>query len=121
MTSNSVKSVSVRQKFMKNRRLKKISFALICLATILLVLYIIDIKQVFGKNEVGLWDNMPNFFRPAIVWTYLILFVTSYVLFIVTKKIQSRFDFIPTILFLLNGLVILLLLAFTVAHIVKKL
>jgi lipopolysaccharide export LptBFGC system permease protein LptF len=60
LTKNSNKSVQVRQENIKRERLKIFSFILVFLATLLLILNIIDIKMVFGKTEVGLWDNFPG-------------------------------------------------------------
>ena len=121
LTNNSNQSVQVRQENITHKRLKIFSFVLVYLATVLLILDIIDIKMIFGKTEVGLWDNFPNVFRQAMFVAYPILLVISYVLFIVTKKIKSKFDFVPNILFLLNGLSILLLLVIYVTELVKHL
>jgi len=119
--TNQVQSISVGQKSIKYVWLKNFAFALICLATLLLILDIIDIKMAFGKYEVGLWDNMPSFFIKAMFLAYPILLVTSCVLFIVTKKIKSKLDFVPKILFLVNGLVVVVLLVIYVAELVKNL
>ena len=106
---------------MKRKTLKKVSYVLICLATLLLILDVIDIKMVFGKTEVGLWDFMPSFLRQTMFLAYPILLVTSYVMFIITTKAKSKLDFIPNILFLLNGLMILLLSVIYVIELVKHL
>jgi hypothetical protein len=121
LTSNSLHDVRVKQKNITLNRFKKISFVLICLATLLLILDIIDIKMVFGKREVGLWDHMPSLFRQTMFLAYPILLATSYALFIVTIKIKSKLDFVPNILFLLNVLVIVLLLVIYVTELVKHL
>jgi hypothetical protein len=121
LTKNSNKSVQVRQENIKRERLKIFSFILVFLATLLLILNIIDIKMVFGKTEVGLWDNFPGIVRQTMFVAYPILLVTSYVLFIVTRKIKSKFDFVPNILFLLNGLSIVLLSVICITELVKHL
>jgi len=50
-----------------------------------------------------------------------ILLLTSYVLFIVTRKVKMKFDFIPNILFFLNGLFIVVLLVIYMTELVKHL
>lgn len=77
--------------------------------------------MVFNKSEIGLLDNMPGFVRQTMFLSYPILFLTSYVLFIVTRKIKSKLDFIPNVLFLLNGLLIVLLFVIYVIEIVRHL
>jgi hypothetical protein len=94
---------------------------MIGLATILLALAIIDLAMVFGKKEMGLWDNMPNGFRQTLLFAYVVLLVSSYVLFILTVKIKSKLDFIPNRLFLINGLVIMLLLVLYAIELLKHL
>lgn len=120
MTINSVKD-RVNLKDVILSRLKRFSIILICLATVLLILNIIDIKMVFGKTESGIWDNMSSFFRQGLFWAYPILLITSYVLFILTIKIKSKLDFVLNILILLNGLAIVLMLAIYVTELVKHL
>ena len=121
LTNNSNQSVQVRQENITRKRLKIFSLILLFLATLVLILDIIDMKMVFGKTEVGLWDNFPSAFRQTMFLVYPILLVTSYVLFIVTRKIKSKFDFVSNILFLLNGLSIVLLLVIYVTELVKHL
>jgi hypothetical protein len=104
-----------------NRPVKKISFVLVCVATLLLILDIIDIKMVFGRTEVGLWDNMPSFVRQTMLLGYPICILTSYILSIWTRKLKTRFDPIANILFLLNGLIIILLVVVYFTKLVKNL
>ena len=92
------------------KTIKRVSFLLVCIATLLLILNIIDIKMVFGRTEIGLWDKMPGFVRLTMLLGYPICLLTSYVLFVWTVKTKTRVDFIANILFLLNGLAIILLL-----------
>ena len=103
------------------KRFKIFSFILVFLATLLLILDIIDITMVFGKKEVGLWDNLPGVFRQTMFLAYPILLLTSYVLFFVTRKIKSKFDFVPNFLFLINGLLIVFLLIIYITELVKHL
>ena len=101
--------------------IKNLAFIFICLATPLLILDIIDIKMAFGKYEVGLWDNMPSFFITAMFLAYPILLLTSFLLFILTRKIKSKLGFVTKILFLVNGLVIVALLVIYLTNLVKNL
>ncbi len=91
------------------------------LATLLLTLNIIDIKMVFGKRETGLWDTMPVFIRQTMFLAYPISLLTSYILFIYARKVKTRFDSISTILFLLNGLAIILLIVIYLTELTKNL
>ena len=92
------------------RLIKNISIALIFIATLLLILLIIDLKLIFGKTETGLWDNMPGFVRQALFLGYLICLLASFFLFIWTLKVKTRFNTIATILFLMNGISLIVLL-----------
>ena|SRR5437868_11401670 len=92
------------------RLIKKISIVLIFIATLLLILNIVDMKLVFGKKETGLWDNMPGFVREALFLAYPICLLVSFILFIWTLKVKTRFNAIATILFLINGLSLIILL-----------
>ena len=64
---------------------------------------------------------MPGFLKEGMFIAYPILLLTSYVLFIVTRKVKMKFDFIPNILFFLNGLFIVVLLAIYMIELVKNL
>jgi hypothetical protein len=105
---------------MTRKTIKNISIILVSLATILLPLDIVLAKKV-DTTEVGLWDFMPGFLREAMFTAYPILLLTSYVLFIVTRKVKMKFDFIPNILFFLNGLFIVVLLVIYMTELVKHL
>lgn len=121
LTNNSIQSVRVGQNDIARKRLKTFSFILVFLATLLLILDIRDLQLVFGKSEVGLWDNFPSALRKTMFLAYPILLLSSYVLFIVSRKKKSNFDFIPNILFLLNGLAVVLLLFIYVIELLKHL
>jgi cytochrome bd-type quinol oxidase subunit 2 len=95
---------------------KQVSIALVCIATLLLTLNIIDIQLVFGKTETGLWDTAPSFVRQAMLLGYPICILTSYATFVWTRKVKSQFDTIATILFLLN---LVALVMFTVIFLTK--
>lgn len=101
--------------------LKKLSLVLVILATTLLTINIIDIKMVFGKRETGLWDTMPVFVRQIMFLAYPISLLTSFILYIYARKMKTKFDSIATILFLLNGLVIILLLVIYFTELTKNL
>ena len=103
------------------RQIKVTSIVLVAFATILLVLDIIDIKMVFGRREVGLWDNMPSFIRQTMFLAYPISLLTSYIMFIWTRKAKTKFDVIGNILFLMNGLAVVLLLAIYLTQLTKHL
>jgi hypothetical protein len=90
--------------------IKKISIVLIFIATLLLILGIVDMKLVFGKRETGLWDNIPLFVREALFLGYPICLLVSFILFIGTLKVKTRFNAIATILFLMNGIRLIVLL-----------
>jgi p-aminobenzoyl-glutamate transporter AbgT len=121
LTNNSNQNLLMAQKSKRFETLKRASYALVCLATLVLILDIINIKMVFGKGEVGLWDSLPGFVREIVLLVYPIFLVTSYVLFIVTKTVKFKLDFIPNILFLLNGLAIVLLLIIYFTELFKHL
>ena len=89
---------------------KKLSFVLVILATILLTINIIDIKMIFGKREIGLWDTRSVFVRQTMLLAYPISLLTSFILSIYSRKVKTKFDSIATILFVLNGLAIIMLL-----------
>ena len=103
------------------KKIKNFSLVLVILASILLTLNIIDIKMVFGKSETGLWDKLPAFVRQSMFLAYPISLLASYILFIWTRKVKAKFDNIATILFLLNGLVIILLLVIYLTELAKNL
>ena len=90
--------------------LKKLSFVLVILATMLLTINIIDIKMIFGKREIGLWDTRSVFVRQTMLLAYPISLLTSFILSIYSRKVKTKFDSIATILFVLNGLAIIMLL-----------
>jgi hypothetical protein len=89
--------------------IKNISFVLVVLATLLLISDVVHFIMV-SKTEKGLWDFLPARFITIVFICYQILFLTSYILFVLSKKVKSKFDFISNILFLFNGLVIVFIL-----------
>jgi hypothetical protein len=121
LPNNFDQGVSLKQQGSSRGTFKKVSFALVCLATLLLVLDIIDIKMAFGRNEVGLWDNMPSFAIKCMFLAYPILLLASYILFVWTRKFKTRFDTIGNILFLLNGLTVVLLFVIYLIELAKNL
>lgn len=106
---------------MSRRNVKKISIILLVSATILLVLNVIDLKMVFGKNERGIFDGTFHFVRSTLIIAYPILLLLSYVLFISTIKLKSKFDFVPNILFITNAIVIAFLFAIYIIDLTKNL
>jgi hypothetical protein len=104
-----------------HKTVKKVSFLLVCIATLLVILDVIDIKMVFGRTEVGLWDNMPSFVRQVMFLGYPICILTSYILFIWTRKLKTRFDTIANILFLLNVLIIIFFVVVYFTKLIKNL
>ena len=102
------------------KKLKTTSNVLVCLATLLLILDIIHFKMV-DKTEKGLWDFLPSSLRQSVFLFYPIILLTSYILFIVSRKSKTKIDFIPNILFLLNGLAIIILLVIWVTVLLKHL
>ena len=103
------------------KQIKLISIVLVILATTLLTLNIIDLSKVFGKLEVDLWDNIPGLVRRTILIAYLIALLTSYILFIRGRKAKTRFDGIANVLYLLNGLAIVLFVVIYLTELVKNL
>lgn len=103
------------------RQIKLTSIVLVVFATILLMLNIIDIKMVFGRQEVGLWDNMPSFIRQTMFLAYPTSLLTSYLMFIWTRKAKTKFDGVGNILFLINGLTVVLLLVIYLTELTKHL
>jgi hypothetical protein len=101
--------------------IKNISIVLIFIATLLLSLDIVDMKMVFGKRETGLWDNMPLFVREALFLGYPICLLTSFLLFIWTLKVKTRFNAIATVLFLINGLSLIILLVIYLKWVMQNL
>jgi hypothetical protein len=101
--------------------IKNISIVLIFIATLLLSLDIVDMKLVFGKRETGLWDNMPLFVREALFLGYPICLLTSFLLFIWTLKVKTRFNAIATVLFLINGLSLIILLVIYLKWVMQNL
>lgn len=101
--------------------LKKVSFLLLCIATLLLILDIVDIKMVFGRNETGLLDNLPGFVRQTLFIGYPVCLVVAYILSIRTKKLRTRIDPFAKILFLLHGLAILTLFVIFLKELAKNL
>lgn len=104
-----------------HKTVKQVSFALVCIATLLLTLDIIDIKLVFGKAETGLWDRMPSFVRQAMFLGYPICLLTSYFMFVWTRKTKAKFDPIANILFLLNLLAIVMIVVIYLTKLTQNL
>lgn len=95
---------------MTNTTLKRVSYILLCLATFLLIIDVVDICMVFGRKETGLFDFMPNSFREGMFIAYPVSLLLPFILFVFTRKVALKFDLIAKILFLLHGLAIVLLL-----------
>jgi hypothetical protein len=94
---------------MTRKTIKNISIALVVLASVLLILEIIHVKMV-SATEKGLWDFMPPFLIHAVFIAYPVLLLTSYLLFLFSKKEKTKIEFIPNVLFLLNGITLVVLL-----------
>lgn len=101
-------------------KLKVLSIILIALASMLLVILIVDVKLIFTV-EVGLFDNMPSAFRTILFISYPIILLTSYILFLTTRQTKTRLDKFANILFLANGFFILLLLIAAIMETMKSL
>ena len=105
---------------MTQKTIKHISIALAVLATILLILDIIHIKMV-SATEKGLWDFMPEFLKNAIFIAYPVLLLASYILFLFSRNEKTKIDFIPNVLFLLNGLILVVLLVIYAINLLQNL
>jgi len=105
---------------MTQKTIKHISIALVVLATILLLLDIIHVKMVFA-TEKGLWDFMPQFFKNAVIIAYPVLLLASYTLFLFSRKEKTKIEFIPNVLFLLNGLILIVLLVIYAINLLQNL
>jgi len=99
---------------------KSISILLICLGTILMVLDIIHIEMV-RRTEMGMLDFLPSELIKVMFFAYPILFLTSYLLFILTKDVKNKFDSLANVLFLMNGLVVLIMLGTYINGLLKQL
>ena len=88
-------------------------------STILLVLNIIDKKMVSEGQETGLWGNRSIILRPTMILGYFITLLMSYIIFIWTRKAKTRFDVLSNILFLMNGLAVVLLLVVFLTELTK--
>ena len=106
---------------MNLRKLKSLSFVLVILATIFLIVNAIDIKMVFSKREIGLWDTMPRLIRQTMFLAYPVSLLTSCILHFWTRKVKTKFDNISTILFLVNGLAIIFLIVIYLNELTKNL
>ena len=105
---------------MTRKTIKHISVVLVILATILLILDIIHVKMVFAA-EKGLWDFMPQILENAILIAYPVLLVASYALFLFSRKEKTKIEFIPNVLFLLNGLTLVVLLVIYAINLLRNL
>jgi hypothetical protein len=102
--------------------IKNTSFVLVALATLLIVLRIINFKKIaVAAAEAGLWDILPQHLRKALFLAYPVLLLSSFVLFMVSKKEKTRVDFMIPVLFLLNGLVLLFLLVVYLTVLIRNL
>lgn len=93
---------------------------MIVLTTLLLVLDIIHIKMV-DATEKGLWDFLPGFLIAGVFIAYPVLLVASYILFLFGRRVKTKYDLIPNILFPLNGLIVAILLVIYLGEEVKNL
>ena len=105
---------------MARKGIKRISILLVAFATLVLILEVIHIKMV-AATEKGLWDPLPGIFRRAILVTYPVALITSYLLFIFNIKVKTKFDAAANVLFLLNGLILIILLAIFLMELLKNL
>jgi len=103
------------------KAIKKVAFVLVCFATCLLVIAIIDVKWVFSKNETGLLDRMPCLVRQLILLSYPACLLASYVLFAWAIKTKTRLDTVTNILFLVNGLIVITLLIVYLIELTRRL
>jgi protein-S-isoprenylcysteine O-methyltransferase Ste14 len=99
---------------MTPKALKNTSFALVALATLLIVLRIMNFKTP-GVSEDGLWFPAPTLIRRILFISYFLLLLLSYLCFRSSGKVNTRFDLTIPVLFLLNGLLLLFLLVVFVA------
>jgi len=103
------------------KAIKKISFVLVALATLLVVIRIINFKKIaVAAAEGGLWDILPQHLRKVLFIAYPVLLLSSFVLFMVSKKEKTRVDSMIPVLFLLNGFVLLFLLVVYLTVLVRN-
>lgn len=105
---------------MSQQSLKNISIFLAIAATLLLVIDLAHLKMVFD-SEKGLLDSLPGILRNAMFIAYPVLLFISYVLCMFCRNPNGKFDFLPNVLFLLNGLALLILIFILVTGVVKNL
>ena len=101
--------------------LKRISLTLICLATLILIVVIIDVQMVFGKFETGLLDGQPMFIRKVLFAVYPVLLLLSYILSLRAGKCKTPAVTIANILFLVNGVAVVIFFIIFLIELAKHL
>jgi hypothetical protein len=104
---------------METKKAKSIAILLICLATLVLILLVVDIGMV-RQAETGLSDALPGGLREGMLYTYLLLFLTSLVLFTLTRSVKNRYNTLANLLFLVNGFVILVMVGLYLSDLLKN-
>lgn len=102
---------------MSPKATKNTSLVLVAIATLLIILRTLNLKAV-GSTEAGLWYPAPILLRKVMLVIYPVLLLLSFILFRISKKEKTRFDFMIPALFLLNGMLLLfVLVVFLITHI----
>ena len=104
---------------METKKAKSIAILLICLATLVLILLVVDIGMV-RQAETGLSDALPGGLREGMLYAYLLLLLTSLILFTLTRSVKNRYNTLANLLFLVNGFVILVMVGLYLSDLLKN-
>jgi hypothetical protein len=104
---------------MESKKAKSIAILLICLATLVLVLLVLHIGMV-RQGETGLFEAVPGGLREGLLFAYLLLLLTSLVLFTLTRTVRNRYNTLANLLFLLNGFVVLVMVGLYLGDLFKN-
>ena len=88
---------------------KTTSIIALYIATVILLFTIGQIYSVY-KTEIGIVDNLPDMLKQVLLISYPFLLLLSFVFFLITKKLKWRTDFSMKILFVFNGVALIILI-----------
>jgi hypothetical protein len=104
---------------MESKKAKSIAILLICLATLVLILFVVDVWMA-RQAETGLPDALPGGLREGLLFAYLLLLLTALVLFTLTRSVKNKYNTLANLLFLVNGCVVLVMVALYLSDLFKN-
>lgn len=86
-----------------------ISFFLALLATLILF-HDITYYFIWFQYEIGIWDSLSRFWNDVIIYSYPVVLIISFLLYLLNKESKGKYDIATIVLLISNGIILLFII-----------